>query len=122
MWTQAQAVALCRAVEAICPMYGCHVALTGGLLYKDGPRKDCDLLFYRVRQVEKIEVDAMFHALEAVGIVRVTKTLSFCIKAKHADGDIDCFFPEVESGNYEADEDAKPSRPPPLPSADDWQF
>lgn len=44
-WTQAEAIALCREIEQICPRFGCHVALTGGCLYKDGPRKDADLLY-----------------------------------------------------------------------------
>ena len=39
-WTQEQAIALCRKIEAVCPPFGCHVALTGGALYKDGPRKE----------------------------------------------------------------------------------
>lgn len=34
-WTQAEAVALAKKIEAVCPAFGCHVALTGGLLYKD---------------------------------------------------------------------------------------
>ena len=49
-WTQQHAIELCKRIESVCPRYGCHVALTGGLLYKDGPRKDCDILFYRIRQ------------------------------------------------------------------------
>ena len=35
-WTTAEAIALCREIEAICPAFGCHIALTGGLLYKEG--------------------------------------------------------------------------------------
>lgn len=44
------AVELCRIVEAGAANYGCHIALTGGCLYKDGDRKDFDLMFYRIRQ------------------------------------------------------------------------
>lgn len=40
------AVALARKIEAVAPRFGLHVALTGGCLYKDGERKDIDLLFY----------------------------------------------------------------------------
>src|SRR3546814_15766415 len=47
-WTLDDAVALCRKIEKIAPEYGAHVALTGGTLYKDGPRKDVDLLFYQI--------------------------------------------------------------------------
>ena len=48
-WVAEQAIKLCVAIEAIAPRFGYHVALTGGLLYKNGFRKDCDLIFYRVR-------------------------------------------------------------------------
>ena len=51
-WDLVSAVDLCKQVESIAPDYGCHVALTGGCLYKEGPRKDLDLLFYRIRQVQ----------------------------------------------------------------------
>jgi hypothetical protein len=37
-WTLDDAVAMCCAVEQVCPPFGCHVALTGGTLYKDGGR------------------------------------------------------------------------------------
>ncbi len=43
VWTQEEAIELCRIIEDICPQAGCHVALTGGCLYKDGERKDLDI-------------------------------------------------------------------------------
>lgn len=46
-WTQEEAIALCTSLEPIAAKYGGHVALTGGTLYKDGPRKDVDVLIYR---------------------------------------------------------------------------
>lgn len=99
-WNQAEAIALCREVERICPDYGCHVALTGGCLYKDGARKDLDLLFYRVRQVDSIDVDGLFAALAMIGIERGAGT-GWVIKATwRGRASIDCFFPEVPSGNY----------------------
>ena len=58
-WTQPEAIALCKDLEAFAPEYGCHVALTGGLLYKDGPRKDVDIVLYRVRQVSEIDMAGM---------------------------------------------------------------
>lgn len=97
-WTQAEAIALCREVEAICPAYGCHVALTGGCLYKDGERKDLDLLFYRIRQEPEIDKDGLFDALLAIGIEH-ERGFGWCHKAKHQGRSIDCFFPE-EDGEY----------------------
>lgn len=97
-WTRDKALDLCRIVERIAPKFGAHVALTGGLLYKDGPRKDCDILFYRIRQVEEIDIDGLFAALAETAIVR-TGGFGWCIKADWGGMPIDCFFPE-ESGEY----------------------
>lgn len=93
MWTQTEAIELCRQIEAICPEFGCHVALTGGLLYKNGPRKDADILFYRIRQFHSIYIEELFHALESIGIIK-TGGFGWVIKAKHNGKPIDCFFPE----------------------------
>lgn len=97
-WTRDMALELCRIVECIAPKFGAHVALTGGLLYKDGPRKDCDILFYRIRQVEEIDTDGLFTAL-ALASVNRTGGFGWCIKAEWHGLPIDCFFPE-ESGEY----------------------
>lgn len=35
-WTTHEALALCRLIEEFAPLYDCHVALTGGTLYKNG--------------------------------------------------------------------------------------
>ncbi len=102
-WTRDQALELCKRVEAICPTYGCHVALTGGLLYKDGPRKDCDILFYRIRQIDVIDTDGLFAALAAIGISKVGG-FGWCHKAKYEGRKIDCFFPEEPGGEYERDD------------------
>ena len=49
-WTHSEAVELCRRLETFAPDFGAHVALTGGTLYKDGARKDADIVVYRIRQ------------------------------------------------------------------------
>lgn len=99
-WFHEDAVELCRKVEAICPQFGCHVALTGGLLYKDGARKDCDLLFYRIRQVEEIDVDGLFGALASIGLTRESG-FGWVYKATFEGKPVDCFFPEADGGEYE---------------------
>lgn len=93
-WLQSEAIALCREVEEMCPEYGCHVALTGGLLYKDGPRKDCDLVFYRIRQVEEINWDYLEQGLSMIGFTDF-KFYGFCVKAKYKGRPVDMLFPEV---------------------------
>lgn len=103
-WTQEQAVRLCRQIEAVCPPFGCHVALTGGTLYKDGPRKDLDLLFYRIRQEPEIDIDGLFEALAEIGIERL-RGFGWCYKAKFGGKNIDCFFPEEQGGEYAETDD-----------------
>ncbi len=97
-WTQAEAIALCKLIEAVCQRSGCHVALTGGLLYKDGPRKDCDLLFYRIRQRREIVMDALWESLETIEGFKKVKGWGWCYKAEYKGKLIDCFFPEEQDG------------------------
>ena len=98
-WTQPEALVLCRAIETICPPFGCHVALTGGLLYKDGARKDCDILFYRIRQADRIDEEGLFAALAQIGVNK-TGGFGWCHKAEFEGRKIDCFFPEESGGEY----------------------
>jgi len=108
-WSHEDAVILCRRVEAICPPFGCHVALTGGSLYKDGRRKDCDILFYRIRQIEKIDIDGLWAALETIGLSKISG-FGWVYKAKYCEMlPVDCFFPEEQGvGEYRKDEDNLP--------------
>jgi hypothetical protein len=107
VWTQDEAVALCVQIEAICPSFGCHVALTGGLLYKPGLRKDADILFYRIRQVDEIDVEGLLLALAGIGIDN-GDDYGWCVKATYRDKPIDFFFPEREGEEYPPTLDAQP--------------
>jgi hypothetical protein len=98
-WTQSEAVDLCKKIESICPEFGCHVALTGGLLYKEGTRKDCDILFYRIRQVKEINLEALWQALKQIGFEKVSG-FGWCYKAVYQGKAVDCFFPEEQEGDY----------------------
>lgn len=113
-WSLTDAVALCKKIEAVCPPFGCHVALTGGALYKDGPRKDLDILFYRVRQIDQIDEAGLFDALAQIGLVKVGG-FGWCHKAKYGERNVDCFFPE-EDGEYPV------AATPSLEMADDHPF
>jgi hypothetical protein len=94
-WTPQQAVEMCRVIEDVCPEFGAHVALTGGTLYKAGTRKDCDILFYRIRQAACIDMAGLWEALGRVGL-RVYKGRGWCFKAMWQGRNVDCFFPEAE--------------------------
>lgn len=94
-WTLPEAVEICRRIEAIAPLYGCHVALTGGCLFQDGLRKDLDILFYRIRQAERIDTEKLLGGLKTLGIEEYEDN-GFCIKAfmPNDEKNIDMFFPE----------------------------
>jgi hypothetical protein len=97
-WTREEAMALCRELERLAPTNGAHIGLTGGLLYKEGPRKDCDIIIYRIRQVERIDADSLFEAFATVGVNK-TGGFGWCHKAEWRGKPIDFFFPE-EDGEY----------------------
>lgn len=99
-WDQEQAIELCSKIEDIAPNFGFHVALTGGLLYKKGKRKDCDILFYRIRQCDTPDIQGLFVALEGIDM-HYTSGFGWCCKAIYKDKNVDCFFPEEEGGVYD---------------------
>lgn len=47
LWTQGEALDLAINLEPVAAKNNVHIGLTGGLLYKPGPRKDCDFVVYR---------------------------------------------------------------------------
>lgn len=99
------AIELCQKIEMFAPNYGCHVALTGGCLYKNGSRKDIDILFYRIRQVEKIDHEGLKSALVSLlGFGEITG-FGWLLKSKWQGLDIDMFFPEeIDGGEYNTGE------------------
>jgi hypothetical protein len=102
-WTHSEAVDFCTRIEAVCPEFGCHVALTGGNLYKTGPRKDCDVVFYRIRQVPKIDREGLFAALfEKLNVLTTTSQDDWCfvVKGIYEGRSVDFMFPESSQGGY----------------------
>jgi hypothetical protein len=81
--------------RSLAPVFGCHVALTGGLLYKDGPRKDLDILFYRIRQVEEIAKDGLLKALAASLGMHVVSDHGWVVKMLVNARSVDAMFPEL---------------------------
>jgi hypothetical protein len=106
-WQAWEAIELCKKIEAIAPEYGAHVALTGGLLYKDGERKDADILFYTIRQWDEIDRAGLLCALAGLGI-QIGEQKGWVNKARYQGKGLDMFFPEafpassaqLESGEY----------------------
>jgi|TARA_R100000093_G_C1924607_1_gene66750 hypothetical protein len=105
-WDIIEAAEMCREIEAFCPEYGAHVALTGGTLYKDGRRKDCDILFYCIRQRDNIDEIGLLGRMRKEGFeIGVRK--GWVRKAKFRGKNVDIFFPEAypassgQSDDYE---------------------
>ncbi len=98
-WTREEAITLCVMVEMVCPPFGVHVALTGGLLYKVGPRKDCDLVFYRIRQCKEIDFNGLFQALEGIGFSQPIG-FGWIFKSQFRGLRVDLLFPEEAGGEY----------------------
>jgi hypothetical protein len=109
-WTQAAAIKLAKRVEEICPPFGCHVGLTGGCLYKQGKRKDCDLVIYRIRQVESIDIGGLLAALESIGVT-IWKGFGFCYKCDYQGKNLDLLLPEEPGGDYQDEESTSEQDP-----------
>lgn len=101
-WNQQEAIELCVLLEPICKEFGCHIALSGGCLYKIGERKDADLILYRIRQCPKIDFEGMFAAFEKAGVTKLSG-FGFCHKAVYQGKPIDFLSPEEEGDEYPED-------------------
>lgn len=88
---------LARELEFVCIKHDCHVALTGGLLYKDGERKDADILIYRNRQSQCIDTIALFADFAKIGFKRSSGAgwiHKFVWRIGMREEAVDVFFPE----------------------------
>ena len=94
------AVTICKLVEPVAEQCGWHIGLTGGTLYGEGGRKDIDLVFYRIRQVEDPCLKLLFEALDNIGMT-LEKDHGFCKKFLIGGViPIDALFPEDWVGDY----------------------
>lgn len=95
---------LCRLMyEKMC-QYGYFPALTGGLLYKDGSRKDIDIVIFRHRQKhEDFEMSEIEPLLEECGLTNI-EYFGFVTKANWNGVVVDLFNPETklefDDGDY----------------------
>lgn len=89
---------LARLVEPVAYNHGGHVALTGGCLFKDGKRKDIDLLFYRIRQVPEIDETGLLKDLEELGFT-IGERYGWVVKSTWEGYNVDLFFPESKNNH-----------------------
>lgn len=95
-WSKTDAIDLAIKMEAIAPSHGYHVALTGGLLYKEGLRKDADFLFYSIRQEKKPNRKKLMKALEKELEITDINVFGWMCKCKYDGKSVDIFFPETK--------------------------
>ena len=99
--TQQDGVLLCQLLHEKLEPLGYFPALTGGLLYKEGNRKDIDIVIYRHRQkIESFEIIDITKALSEVG-VKVNGYHGFVTKAEWKGFIVDIFNPETNDTENE---------------------
>jgi hypothetical protein len=110
-WTLADALALCTAIHNLpSEKFHCHPALTGGLLYKTGPRKDCDIVIYQRGDVggerQPIDWSGFWLAAQSVGL-QLIHDYGYVKKCDYHGKVVDVFDPTQEGGNYGQEADAE---------------
>tara|TARA_R110000782_G_scaffold10750_13_gene33303 strand:- start:1106 stop:1504 length:399 start_codon:yes stop_codon:yes gene_type:complete len=105
--TMEQGIELCKELYAELSTIGFFPALTGGSIYKEGNRKDIDIVIFRHRQmIEKFEMTDIFTNLENIGITDI-RHFGFVTKCVWKGCDVDLFNPETIIKTYEDYKDMK---------------
>lgn len=95
---QQTGIDICRALYEKLAPHGYFPALTGGLLYKDGERKDCDIVIFRHRQMnEPFETQEINELLIDCGFTDI-RHYGFVTKSKMGIFEVDIFNPESKNG------------------------
>jgi hypothetical protein len=107
-WILQEAIDLCTAIHNLpAQKFNCHPALTGGLLYKTGPRKDCDIVIYQRGDVdgkrEPINWDGLWLALGEIGVF-MNRDHGYVKKCTYRGKVLDIFDPTVDGGDYGHDQ------------------
>jgi hypothetical protein len=97
---QAYAIQICRKLYTVLAPLKIYPALTGGCLFKDGPRKDVDIVLYRNRQGPLIDWKVLVPTLATIEVI-VGAQYGFVTKAMYRGIPLDLFDPEAEQGEYE---------------------
>ena len=99
--TTQDGVELCKLIYTELSTFGFYPALTGGLLYKNGKRKDIDIVLYRNRQdLSSFTADYFEYKLSQIGI-EVLASYGFVTKAKWKGFSVDIFNPESTNDESE---------------------
>jgi hypothetical protein len=97
--TRELAIELAIACEAVAPRFGFHTALTGGCLYKQGARKDIDILFYEHSNAQAYDKAGLLAALAAELRFVIGNDHGRVVKTTHWGRTVDLLFPGYD-GDY----------------------
>ena len=97
---------LCLKLYESLEPFGFYPALTGGVLYKTGNRKDIDIVIYRNRQKAPLfEMSDLEGLLKKAGLENF-EFYGFVTKAKYGAVNVDLFNPETSNDDdYEVEND-----------------
>lgn len=112
MWTFENAKSVVQLAEIAASKVGAHVALTGGVLYKTGPRKDLDLVFYPDGTVVNFSREEVLQELKSHDF-EILLDKGRVVKAffPGGPGKIDLFFPEYVDKKVDPDFDVARTEP-----------
>lgn len=124
-WSLREAVELCKLLEVVVPEAGFHIALTGGLLHKEGRQTNCDLLFYQIRGAEP-NYEILWKYLTVAGVIRHLEDSynGWLVKATYRGKAVDCLFPNAKKtkkavgGEISTKQNAYQTSPPTPPTPD----
>lgn len=101
---QQDAINICKAIYSALNGKGFYPALTGGSLYKEGLRKDVDIVIYRNRDNDEMDMEVVAELLKPYGFGEF-KFYGWCTKCVFAGIiAIDLFNPEALDGDYPEDD------------------
>lgn len=102
-WSVTEAVELCTLIQSVSPNHNCHPALTGGLLYKTGLRKDCDIVIYQRGDTDgvrpPINWDGLWFDLVKIGL-DMNVDYGYVKKCVWRGKTVDIFDPTKDGGDY----------------------
>lgn len=86
---------LCKKIYDNLSPKGVYPALTGGTLYKEGERKDIDILIYFKRQNKPYETIDLRKDLLKIGLTDIRCITGYVTKARYRGVDVDILNPET---------------------------
>lgn len=111
------AITMCKELYNTLKKYDIYPALTGGTLYKEGLRKDIDIIIYKGTSGGLLSLDEVIYEGVPISVgsstlheqftsvgIEVIQDFGRVVKARWYNTDIDIIFPEAREGEYKPKE------------------